>query len=388
MSRITATVPIDATSGPITVTTAAGAAASAANFNVMGAANTTITGIDPTSGSPGTQVTITGTGLNQVGGVLFNEVPASITFASDTMLGTVVPANAATGRIVLVRRDGVRILGPLFSIIVVPPAPSDLTVSATGSQIIVAWKDNSTNEVGFKLERRSGAGAYQSIAALTRNVRNYADLDVTPGVSYCYRVKAFNAAGESAFSNEACTALGMGNLPTIGSFSPASGAPGAQVSIRGSNFTFGDLSVLFNQTEAAVQVLSAAEAVATVPQGASSGPIRVINAFGSAVSAGSFIVTSGGGLLPVINDFTPRIGAPGSTVAIAGANFDGSAQVFFNGVPANRTVNNAFSITATVPGNASSGPIVVATAAGSAASPGSFTVASGEAERRRMRRVI
>jgi hypothetical protein len=217
----------------------------------------------------------------------------------------------------------------------------------------------------------------QPIATLPRNVTNYSDLDVAPGISYCYRVSAFNAAGESAFSNEACTMLAAGNLPTINSFSPAGGAPGTQVSIRGSNFAFGDLSVQFNQTDAVVQVLSAFDAIATVPQGATSGPIRVTNAFGSAVGAGNFLVTGGGGLLPAINDFAPRMGLPGSLVTLAGANFDGSAQVFFNGVPSNRTVNNAFSITATVPANAGSGPIVVTTAAGSAASPGNFTVMSG-----------
>lgn len=376
--QITALVPVGASSGPIGVSTAGGSATSATNFIVIAGSNTTtITGVNPSAGSPNTQVTISGTGLNQVASVMFNTVAALIDFATETMIVTSVPAGATTGRIVLVRRDGGSVLGPLFTVSVLPAAPSNLNASAAGSQINVNWNDNSTTEVGFNLERRSGSGGYQSIAVLTRNVTSFADANVAPGVTYCYRVKAFNAAGESAFSNEAWAMLGVGNLPTIGGFSPASGAPGTRVSIRGSNFAFGDLSVLFNQFEAAVQVVSAFEALATVPQGAQSGPIRVINAFGSATSAGNFIVTGGVGPLPVINDFAPRAGAPGTSVSISGANFDGGAQVSFNGVPANRTVSNGFSISATVPANASSGPIVVTTSAGSAASPGNFTVMTG-----------
>lgn len=344
----------------------------------------TFTGFSPASGAPGSSVRLFGSGLMAVISIRFaslsGPLAASISALSDQAIDVVVPAGALSGPITLLLRDGRTLTSPVTFVVTgsaAPAAPTELRVTVAGSQINVSWTDNSNNESGFRLERRTAAGGYQPLAMLGANITVYADTNVVPGVSYCYRVKAFNAAGESMYSNEACALPAASTLPIISSFSPTSGAPGTQVSIRGSNFLFGDLAILFNGFEAAVHTLSAAEAIATVPQGAGSGPIRVINAFGSAVSASNFVVSGGAGLLPVINDFTPRIGTPGSTVALAGVNFDGTAQVSFNGAPASRTVNNAFSITATVPANASSGPIVVTTASGSAASPGVYTVTSG-----------
>jgi len=63
-------------------------------------------------------------------------------------------------------------------------------VEATATQLSLLWTDNADNEDGFKIERRSGATS-------------------------CYRVRAFNGAGDSAYSNEAC-GTGTGSCtPTL-----------------------------------------------------------------------------------------------------------------------------------------------------------------------------
>jgi hypothetical protein len=68
----------------------------------------------------------------------------------------------------------------------------------------LTWQDNSDNEDGFKIERKSTpTDTFGEINTVAANVVTYKDT-VTDGQQKCYRVRAFNAAGDSAFTNEAC----------------------------------------------------------------------------------------------------------------------------------------------------------------------------------------
>lgn len=77
---------------------------------------------------------------------------------------------------------------------------------------------------------------------------------------------------------------------------------------------------------------------------------------------------------PVINSFSPTSGAAGSQVTITGSRFTGASAVTFNGVAASFVVDSSTQIRATVPANATSGPIRVTTPQGSATSATNFTV--------------
>ncbi len=77
-------------------------------------------------------------------------------------------------------------------------------VSAQAAQLAVAWSDNSINEDGFLVERRGATGAFAQIGAVGPNAVAYLDSAVVTGSNYCYRVRAFNAIGMSAYTNEAC----------------------------------------------------------------------------------------------------------------------------------------------------------------------------------------
>jgi len=69
----------------------------------------------------------------------------------------------------------------------------------------LTWTDNSTDESGFIVERKIGqTGTYLQLARLPPNTVTYVDTGVEEGVTYCYRVKAFNASGSSDFTVEAC----------------------------------------------------------------------------------------------------------------------------------------------------------------------------------------
>jgi uncharacterized repeat protein (TIGR03803 family) len=77
--------------------------------------------------------------------------------------------------------------------------------------------------------------------------------------------------------------------PYIATFSPSGGAVGSSVLIRGRRF-IGTTAVTFNGVSAAFQVLNVQFIRATVPAGASTGPIEVTNAGGTAATVKPFVV--------------------------------------------------------------------------------------------------
>ena len=77
---------------------------------------------------------------------------------------------------------------------------------ANAAQLFLSWADNSKDEEGFRIERKKGTqGKYEEIAIVAPNVTSYTDLSAQAGTKYCYRVRAFNAAGNSTYSQEICT---------------------------------------------------------------------------------------------------------------------------------------------------------------------------------------
>ncbi|HLW84977.1 MAG TPA: choice-of-anchor tandem repeat GloVer-containing protein [Candidatus Sulfotelmatobacter sp.] len=99
---ISATVPAGALTGSVTVTTGATTLTSSQTFKVL----PTITSI-PASGSVGTPVAITGTGLTQATKVTFGGVKAtSFTVNNDTQVTATVPTGAKTGKIAVITKGG------------------------------------------------------------------------------------------------------------------------------------------------------------------------------------------------------------------------------------------------------------------------------------------
>jgi hypothetical protein len=85
-----------------------------------------------------------------------------------------------------------------------PAAPSNLRITAvTRTSVALAWRDNSNNEDGFLIQRTTLSPFGQGPRTFTvgANVTTFTDTTVAPNSLYYYRVRAFNAIGNSAFSN-------------------------------------------------------------------------------------------------------------------------------------------------------------------------------------------
>src|SRR3990172_4125995 len=85
-----------------------------------------------------------------------------------------------------------------------PNNPTNPQVGAfPGGQIRLQWQDNSGDEQGFRIERTTGISgtAWSQIVTVPANTTTYTD---TPGIlneSFWYRVRAYNAQGNSDYSN-------------------------------------------------------------------------------------------------------------------------------------------------------------------------------------------
>lgn len=93
------------------------------------------------------------------------------------------------------------------------------TADAAGIRLL--WADLSSNETGFRIERKPAGGTYATLATVGANVQSYTDANATAGVSYCYVVRSFNTGGVSAPSNSAC-----GTAPASTSGDPVTSGSG------------------------------------------------------------------------------------------------------------------------------------------------------------------
>jgi hypothetical protein len=82
-------------------------------------------------------------------------------------------------------------------------APSELNATAVATnQINLSWTDNSGNETGFRVESKTGTGVFGLLTNLSANATSYSHLNLAAGSTYTYRVQAFNATTNSAWSAE------------------------------------------------------------------------------------------------------------------------------------------------------------------------------------------
>jgi hypothetical protein len=107
------------------------------------------------------------------------------------------------------RNGGAQLWGDLRSGVARPAQPrAPLNLLATGvsqSQIDLSWTDTSDNEQGFQIQRSDGNPFVQPpiVATLPANTTSWSDEGLPADSGFGYRVRAFNAAGQSLWSNAA-----------------------------------------------------------------------------------------------------------------------------------------------------------------------------------------
>ena len=264
-------VPAGAQTGTLLLMAPAGSFPTTSNFVVQ----PTISGFSPGFGPVGTSVTITGANLN-VGtpSVKFGGVPAGaptgITFGQ---LTAVVPSGATSGPVTLTTSDGSFTTANLFYL------PANITSftptnSAPGTTVkITGVNFTNTSAVSFN----GTAAAFvvtnnTTIGAIVPSGFTTGPIFVTTPAGTTTSAGLFYAA------------------PAISSFSPTHGLPGTNVVITGLNF-LGASFVRFNGTNAIfTPPTNNTTLVATVPNGAQTGPITVGAPGGTNTSAASFVL--------------------------------------------------------------------------------------------------
>jgi len=122
-----------------------------------------------------------------------------------------------------------------------PPDPPNnlVATNATVNSIEVSWDDNSSDEDGFKLDRRqSGLTAWDRVATTGANDTSETDTGLAETTKYYYKVKAYNANGDSTYSNiDDATTLSGASPPD-----PPTGLSASAVSTTQINLAWTDQS--------------------------------------------------------------------------------------------------------------------------------------------------
>ena len=358
-TQIVATVPTGATTGGVKVTVSGTSSNTSTIFTVS---PVLVTAVNPTSGLPGTQIQISGSGFGTTQGtVTINGWNVTTSAWSNSLITGTVPSSATSGAVK----------------VTVGSSTSNTTINFTVLAPVITGISPSNGVAGTQVQvTGSGFGSTQGTSNFSFNGVNativtWSDTSITATVPASATSGRVWVAEGSLFSNT--------NLnftvpdPKIVSITPTSGVVGTQVTINGSGFrsSQGSNSVLFNGSSVSVVSWSDTQIVANVSAGVKTGPVKIT---GSIASNQDVVFTMPN---PVVNSLSPSTGPMGTSVQIMGSGFgasQGSSTITFNNVAATATAWSNTSITATVPSTATSG--VVAVTVGGVTSPStvSFSV--------------
>lgn len=85
-----------------------------------------------------------------------------------------------------------------------PTAPTNVQATSTeGGSVRITWEDASTNEAGFRVERREGTAPFAPVSSSPPNSTLFLDTTTVWEQTYAYRVIAINQDGEAMSASEA-----------------------------------------------------------------------------------------------------------------------------------------------------------------------------------------
>jgi len=235
-----------------------------------------VSSFTPSSGWPGSSVTISGSAFTGATSVTFSGAAATFTVNSDSQITATVPSAATTGPISVTTLSGTG-ASPASFTVTAQPVPAISAVSPSSATV-----GSSVTISGSALTGATSV-TFNGLAATFTVVSDTKITATVPSGALTGPLTVTTPYGSSTSSTS------FGVIPAVSSFSPTSGKAGTIVTISGSAFT-GATSVTFNGVAAPFSANSYAQLTATVPAGATTGPIAVTTVGGTGVSQSSFSV--------------------------------------------------------------------------------------------------
>jgi len=238
----------------------------------------TIISFTPDAATEGAVVIITGTNFSSTASenvVTFNGTQATVTGATVTQITTTVPTGATTGKIAITVNSKTATSSTDFTVesnnTNVPSITSfSPTSGQTGTTVIITGTNFSAT-ASENIVTFNGTNATITQATTTQ-ITTTVPTGATTG-KIVITVNSKTVTSSTDFTVESNNA----NVPSITSFSPASGSTGTTVIINGTNFsvTPSENVIAFNGTQGTVTEATTTQITTTVPVGASTGKITI-----------------------------------------------------------------------------------------------------------------
>lgn len=259
----------------------------------------TISSFTPSRGAVGSIVTLYGSGFTSAKSfktiVTFQDaMPVAADVVSDSELTVVVPEDAGIGKIAVTTSRGTGISVERFTVTGALPVTSLAALAATTAMPAVSSfspasgpPGTSVTLIGSGFTGATGV-AFNGAEAAFRVYSDTQIMAIVPPAATTGRITVTTPGG----AGTSLRIFTVNSLPSIDSFTPASGAVGTVVILSGAKFT-GATSVAFNGVNAAFIVNTDERLTTTVPGGATTGSISVTTPLGTGVSSDVFTVTLG-----------------------------------------------------------------------------------------------
>jgi len=370
-TQVTTTVPPGAQTGPITVTTRGGRAATIPFTVAQPLPEPVLNAFAPDRGRARSQVTLAGSGFTGATGVTLGGVAATwFSVASDTQLLVAVPEGAASGRIAVATRWGTATSATDFTFDPATPDPPAITsLAPLSGPVNTVVRLFGNNLLGVTKAELAGVSLPFTLIGETEL------MFAIPFGAATGPVTLTGAAGATATSLPFTVTPGPAAGPSFLDFTPRSARPGQKITITGTGLasilkaTVGGQVVTSGPLDDNNLILFLPESVPV------SGPIVLAWAGGTVTHPVPLAVDTPP---PSITAFDPPSGPEGTPVWIQGTGLATPTDIRFGSTRATSLIYSSPStIKVLVPKGATQGPVTVTTAAGRVQSIQSFTVTAG-----------
>jgi len=282
------------------------------NFNVW--TNPKVVAFGPVSGTYGTRVEIRGQNFSQDDQVMLGQQPLRIDSWTETGLVVTIPNGAASGYFTVRNaRNSESRSRQQFRVVQPAPYISDFAPlgGEPGSTVRIRG-GNYGNDISVNYGRQP--------MPITRTGNGWIEVSIPAGARRSEAINIRSRRGNVSSVGNYALAL----PPALGSYSPAWGTVGTQVTLSGQNFTAND-RVSLGGVNCRIIQLTGNRITVEVPNNAASGAFAIHRGAQAVQAASRFEVA----YAPVIAGFSAMAGAPGTRITMTGQHLDG-ARLYLN----------------------------------------------------------